>query len=148
MSVKLSALTTKQAVQEWPVISGFLAKGIERACGRLTIDDVFELVRTEKLMVLIAWDPEEKQVYAVFGIEALEFPNKKVFNITLAGGADIDKWGHLYPAFKEIAKTLGFNQMEVSGRAGWKRFLPGTTEVGRIFVEDLEVNSGHQDEDN
>lgn len=135
--IGVSVLTTPQALAAWPLIAPFIEKAIPYAAGRITLESTRDYIAAGKALAIVVWDQESKAILAVMTAEALDFPRKRVFAITLCGGEQIDRWGHIYPALKQIAVNIGFDQIDVSGRAGWKKFLPGATEIGRTFVENL-----------
>ena len=150
-NVKLTVLEKDQAIREWPVIGGFLAKAIPYAAGRWTLDDLRTQVEEGAMMCCVVWDPEEKHIYAVMGCEAEEYPGRRVFSISYCGGEEnsIQEWGHIWEAFVGIARGMGFDQIEVVGRPGWKKICKGTVEYARCYAMDLsrkEDRDGQKEE--
>ena len=135
-TARLTALEGHQALAHWAVISSILEGVIPFTCGRLTLDDIRGAVEREDSMIVIAWDPNLNEVYAVFVCEGEAYPGKKVFNISQCAGRQLEDWVHLYPEMKRLAKTLGFDQIEITGRPGWGRAL-GLKETSRVYIEDL-----------
>lgn len=141
-ATRLSSLDPDQAIAEWDVLATFFEKALTApsVCGRMTLENVKKSVEDGNSKVVIAWDPDPKApvIYAAFLIEANQYPSgKKVFSIALCGGGGVEHWGHLYPDFRRMATELGFDQLEISGRPGWAKFI-GAKEVSRKFVEELK----------
>ncbi len=141
--IKMTNLLPDQAMSIWPVLAGFFEKACVFAAGRQDINDVRDAVAQGQMLVHLIWNPDTKDIYGAVASECFNYPKKKVFSLTMAGGDDIEKWAHLWPAFKHVARELGFEQIEVAGRAGWKKFIPGAREIGRIYIEDL--NDGNEE---
>jgi len=133
---RLTALEGHQAIAHWPVIASILEGVIPYTCGRITLDDIRGSVEREDSMIVIAWDPNLNEVYAVFVCEGEAYPGKKVFNINQCAGRQLEDWIHLYPDMKRLAKALGFEQIEITGRPGWGRAL-GLRETARVYIEEL-----------
>lgn len=136
--IKISNLLPHQAMEMWHVIGPLLDKACFHNAGRQTIDDVYDCVARGQMMIHLVWNPDTEHVYAAIGSEGYFYPRKKVFALTMAGGEHVKLWRHLWPAFKEIGRQLGFEQIEVSGRPGWIKYLPGAREIGRTFIEELD----------
>jgi hypothetical protein len=81
-------------------------------------------------------------IYAVMVWEGWIYPTRKVFSLALCGGESIEAWQHLWPAIKEVARSEGYNQIEILGRRGWARYIPGTEEIATLYAEDLDVEGG------
>ena len=88
-------------------------------------------------MIIIAWKPEKGQVYAAFYCTIEQYMRgRRCFNVSLAGGADIEEWKHLWPDMKEIGRLQGCDHIEATGRPGWGRVL-GLKSHAHLFVENL-----------
>ena len=135
-NAKLSQLPPEDAIAQWPLLAQLLGKADPYCLGRYDAESLREEVESGHTTILVAWDPETRYVYAAFAAEGHEYPGKRVFSIIMAGGENIDKWAHLWPAFRYVAKRMGFEQIQVTGRRGWKKFI-SAPEVGTFFVEDL-----------
>ena len=136
-TVKLSALSKEQSLGNWEAISAMLEKAIPYSCGRITIDDVRQSIEDEMSMVIIGWDPQKGAVYMALTAESEVYKTGvKCMNLNLGGGDSIELWAHLWPELKRMAKSMGFDQIELTGRPGWGRAL-GLRETARTFIEDL-----------
>jgi hypothetical protein len=136
-STKLTALSGEQAIANWSTISGMLEPALKYSEGRVDIDDVRQHVEDEMTMIIIAWNPQTGDVYLAFAAESNHYATGlKTMNLSLAGGNSSGEWRHLWPELKGIAKRLGFDQIELTGRPGWGRVF-GLKEKCRTFIEDL-----------
>ena len=135
-TARLTALDGHQALAHWPVISSILEGVIPYTCGRISLDDIRSSVEREDSMIVIAWDPNLSEVYAVFVCEGEAYPGKTVFNVNQCAGRKLEDWAHLYPDMKRLAKALGFQQIQITGRPGWGRAL-GIKETARVYIEEL-----------
>ena len=138
-ATRLSLLTKDQALAEWDVLSKMFDIAIPRTLGRVTLDTLKANVEEGKGLVVIAWNPDPMApvIHAAFMVEGDGYPSgKKVFSISLCGGSDISEWGHLYPQFRDMASELDFDQIQITGRPGWAKFI-GAKEVSRTFIEEL-----------
>ena len=136
-NARITPMTADQAIAEWDTLSSLFEKVMPRVCGRFGLDDVKDTVARGNALVLLVWDPEEHVIYAAILAEAEIYPSKRVFSLNMCGGEDIEQWGHLFPVIEYIAKKLGYDQIDILGRPGWKKFLPGTTSVLTQFTKDL-----------
>ena len=144
-NVRVTPMSADLAIKEWDVIKSVITKVMDQACGRFTLEDVKERIASGHVMPMMIWDPTTQVIYSVICAEAEEYPLKKVFQLSICAGEDIEEWGHVYPAIKDIARAMGFDQIDIVGRRGWKKFLPGaTTDLG-VFIEDL--NDAEQDQE-
>ena len=135
-TARLTALEGHQALAHWPVIASILEGVIPYTCGRLKLEDIRDSVEREDAFIVLAWDPNQGSVYAVFVCEGEAYPHKKVFNVSQCAGRNLEEWAHLYPDMKRLAKALGFEQIEITGRPGWGRAL-GIKETSRVYIEEL-----------
>jgi len=78
------------------------------------------------------WPAED----AVAVTEVITTPNVKVFNVWLAGGnlatlkamfADMEAWG----------RSIGCRVIQIMGREGWQRALPGMTRSAVVLTKEL-----------
>jgi len=138
--VRASVLSSEQALEGWEQSIGpLLEKSLKYSRGRFDIDDLHSWVAKEEASVMITWDPDIPIIYAAFLLEGSQYPNKKVLSITAAGGDHIEKWVHLFPAFCEVAREMGFNQIEVIGRPGWEKIItdPDSYSTCSMIIKDI-----------
>jgi len=137
--IKLTVLTTQQAVDGWETIVPYLDQVFERSAGRLGPEDTLQAITDGMAEVMLIWDPPASRIYAVIIAEARVYPKRRVMSLGLCGGAHIHLWAEkMWPAMQHVAKKKGFNQLEITGRRGWKRFIPGAEEIATFYAIDLD----------
>jgi hypothetical protein len=137
--IKLSVLSADVAINGWEIISPHLGKVFEHSAGRLDMDDTFEVVKSGMAEVLLVWEPDISRVYAVIVAEARHYPQRKVYSLGLCGGENLPVWAeHIWPALQHVAREKGYDQIEIVGRRGWGRFIPGSKEIATFYAMDLD----------
>ena len=138
-AIKLSVLTTKQSIDNWEILLPYLNPVFAMSAGRLDADDALKQIVDGYADVMLIWDPPAQRIYAVIVAEAKIYPKKKVFCLGLCGGEHIHLWAEkMWPAIQAVAKKRGFDQIEITGRRGWKRFIPGAREIATFYAIDLD----------
>lgn len=144
--IKLSVLSREVAVNGWNVISPFLNRVFDFSAGRLDLEATRKVVEEGLAEVLLVWDPKVSRVYAVIIAEPKIYPGRRVYSLGVCEGSNIHLWAEkIWPALQATAVEQGFDQIEVVGRRGWKRFIPGAEEIATFYAMDLdteEVNDG------
>lgn len=137
--IKLTELTAEQAIEGWELLVPYLEKVFARSAGRIGMKGAYEAVKSGMAGVLLVWDPEIHRIFAVMVAEGKIFPDRRVYSIGLCGGDNLHVWAErIWPALQLVAKQQGFNQIEVVGRRGWKRFIPGAKEIATFYAMDLD----------
>ena len=139
-AIRLTPMNKKQAVDNWEVLAPYLEQVFERSAGRIDAADTLEAIATDMAEVLLIWDPGQFIIYAVIVAEAKIYPQRRVMSLGLCGGAHLPVWaGKIWPVLQDYAREKGFNQIEVTGRRGWKRFIPGAEEIATFYAIDLDT---------
>jgi len=137
--IKLTELTAKQAIDGWELLVPYLEKVFERSAGRIEMEGAKKIVADGLAGVLLIWDPSIHRIYAVIVAEAKIYPDRRVYSIGLFGGEKIELWAErMWPALQQVARAQGFNQIEMVGRRGWGRFIPGAKEIATFYAMDLD----------
>jgi hypothetical protein len=111
------ALSKRDARTDWQRCRNWIKDAVKYNGGTHTIEDIETAIEAGKMQF---W-PGEKCAAVT---ECAEYPRKKVFNITLAGG-DMKELLQMIPSFASFAAYLGASEMAVAGRPGWERILRG-----------------------
>jgi len=142
-NIRLTVMTKEQAIENWDVLQPYLAPVFEMSAGRIDADDALKQIVDDLAEVLLIWDPPAHRIYAVIVAEAKIYPKKRVFCLGLCGGEHIHLWAEkMWPAIQAVARKKGFDQIEVTGRRGWKRFIPGAREIATFYAMDLDKKGG------
>ena len=122
MIAQLSCVDPRQAAQIWP----FVHDGIERAMDRGGMGS-FKTVENDVLcgnaylwLAIDAGHTMASAVTQVFGED-----DRRYCTIVACAGQDWEKWGHLIEGLEQYAKAEGCKYVEICGRPGWLRRLPG-----------------------
>lgn len=99
--------------------------------GLWTLEAVEQEIRAGRA---VFWPMERSAVVT----QIHEHPTGRVLRIWLAGG-NLGELLHFLPAADNYARTQGCKQVEIEGRPGWERVLPGYAKQRVILVKELEV---------
>ncbi|MET1083306.1 MAG: hypothetical protein ABWY12_09710 [Burkholderiales bacterium] len=128
---------------QWKLALGFLHSAIAWTGGRFTPATVLadlELGRSQLWAAV-----EDAQLYAVAVTQILIYPGGESVGVLYLGGVDSERWGDLLTdALLEYARERNCQRLELFGRKGWERKLPGWNLVG-VWLE-KEVDDGRLSE--
>lgn len=137
--IRLTPLTVDQAEAYWPHILPHLMPVFEYSCGRVDADATYDAVMEGMAELLLVWNPDTALIFAVIVGEGRNYPGRKVYSVGLCAGHHLDIWAErVWKGLKKHAVDSGFNQIEVVGRRGWKRFIPGAEEIATFYAMDLD----------
>lgn len=107
----------------WSEISPFLEKGIEYSNGELSIDSILEKINSSQIILITIF--EDGKLIAVVSLEQCTFDTgKRILNIQLAGGENLDQW---FEQIEQIAygfaKQYDCSEVYIVGRKGWAKKL-------------------------
>lgn len=141
VNVRLSVPTAEVFLNDWAVYRPFVELACTRTMGRMNADYVRDEIESESLYPFVVWEMDTGRILAVLVGEGSEYPGQgdgpvRVFSIILCGGVELERWRHLDATFADIAKNLGCQQYEITGRKGWERAL-GRKPALSTFVLDL-----------
>lgn len=111
---------------EWERCREYLAPAVDPTW---TLEAV-ELELRERRAVF--WPMERSAVVT----QVMQYPNGRVLRIWLAGG-DLDELRHFLPAADNYARSEGCVAVEIEGRLGWERVLPGYVKRRVVLVKEL-----------
>lgn len=111
----------------WARNAGYLEPALN---GAFTLDDVRATILAGNATL---WPLERSAVVT----EILEYPAKRVLRIWLAGG-ELSELLAFLPAADNYAHECGCSAIEIDGRKGWARVLPGYTEARVVLTKEIE----------
>ena len=112
---------------EWDRCSNWLQNALDASGNLATLDQVKYLVLTSRAKF---WVGKE----CAFITEILQYPDKKVLNLWLAGG-DLAELLSFEPEVREYAKTRDCEVMMIQGRPGWQKVFKKTSKWVCILDE-------------
>lgn len=140
LKVKATLLTTAQIEGAWPAVKHMIEDALEHGTGRMDADDVLSLLKSGGMGLWVIINEEgTPEVLAALVTEMVDYPQKRVLDLSLMGGRRADLWLHILPQLETFAASAGCQQVQIHGRAGWGR-VTGYPETARVFVK--EVSDG------
>lgn len=109
----------------------WIEAALEYANGTHSIDDIWHGVVAGQYQF---W-PAEK---GCFITEVIDFPQKRVFHVFLAGG-ELRQLRQMVDSLESFANALGCQSIMISGRTGWIRVLRdrGVRPSYQVMVKEL-----------
>lgn len=107
----------------WDQVEPYIAAALARGRGTHTTEDVRKRCRERDAQLWIGIDDG---LAAVMVTEVCVYPRRKVARVWIFAAIDAPSWiendfGHL----EAWAKAEGCSEIEMSGRLGWRKRLPG-----------------------
>jgi hypothetical protein len=112
--------------EAWPNVAPHLARAIAEGDGEMTLDDLKALLAARDAQLWAAVDGEGRTIGAGC-TEIAAYPRRKVCAVFLWGAADgrRGEWRGGLGVVERWARLQGCDAVEVRGRKGWARVLPG-----------------------
>ncbi len=106
----------------WPKVEEYLAKAVDTAKGKLTIDDVRSGIESDLYLLWVVVDGED--IIAAVTTRVINYPTCNGMALDWIGGKRIKEW---MPMANKIvmdhAKSNGCSHLEGYGRAAWTRMI-------------------------
>lgn len=123
----------------WPLAIPHIERVLARGNAMMTLDDVREFVASELMQLWVLWDDRQAKVRGAGVTEICIYPRAKTCICRLFS-ADDDmraQWLPKLGVIEEWAKAKGCDAVEVIGRPGWRRILPGYRQCHVTLRKDL-----------
>lgn len=124
----------------WPLIEPLLQRGIDRVATARTTAQIREGAEVGGRYRLWAIYRREKPLPLLAAAATYAHKTNKglVAVIDTIGGHDMSDWiGPILGEFERLAKANGVSRIEVEGRLGWARALPGYKQMRVIMGKQL-----------
>lgn len=120
----------------WKQVEPFIDAALARGGYRHSLDEVRTKCRDRDAQLWVGLGPSGLEAVAVTEIAA--YPGAKVARVWIFSATDAPDWiaNHL-GAIEEWARAEGCEQLEMSGRLGWQRRLPGWSAREIIMTKEL-----------
>ena len=119
----------------WAHVKPLIDSAAIRSGGRFMADDYFDAIFSQKQQLWLAWGGDE--IVAVCITEIINYPKKRVLNIPVLAGHQIERWVGFLRHIEAWAKSEGCRKIEMSGRKGWRKILDDWLETGVILEKDI-----------
>lgn len=119
----IAAISQKDATSVWHKMAPLIQKGIERGNEEYDIDDIWVgIMEGEYIPIVVIDDDKPLELKAVIIINLILYPKKRVLNIGLSGGFDIDSWlSEFMNVVTRLGHCKGVQSIYIQGRDGWSR---------------------------
>jgi hypothetical protein len=107
----------------WVFVEDYIQKSLDRSGGYADHQDIKDRIKQNLMQLWIAWEEEDRKVYAVGVTEITQYPKYKTLNFRILTGESMEKWTHLIQPIESWAKGEGVTKMEFYTRPGWEKIL-------------------------
>jgi hypothetical protein len=106
----------------WEEVKPLLAKSIDTAHGRYTMDDILKEVVNFQQHLWIVFD--EKEIIAALTTRFMDYPKKRMLAGQFLGGTRIMRWrDDMLVTLENWAKDNNCTGLEMTGRKGFEKVL-------------------------
>ena len=96
----------------WVFVEDYIQKSLDRSGGYADHQDIKDRIKKNLMQLWIAWEEEDRKVYAVGVTEITQYPKYKTLNFRILTGENMEKWTHLIQPIESWAKGEGVTKME------------------------------------
>jgi len=137
MRYALNNIPSKDIDEVWSEAGPILQRALDHM-GRYTLESIYEAIIEHGMQLWLITN--EQEIKAVVVTSVVDYPLKKVLDITFVAGDGAKEWIEFIAAFESIAKEKGCSEIDCSGRKGWGKLLPDYEEMFVGFRRKLEVH--------
>lgn len=120
---RLSGVPLADLDEVWPQVrEGFARLCEKRGDGLWRTEDYERAVRGARMQL---WIVKAEMILAAILTEIVVEPRGKKLRVLMLHGRERRRWLHLLGQLEEWARGIGCDLVEVVGRRGWQRELPG-----------------------
>jgi hypothetical protein len=130
------SLRAPESVRALPPVHREWLRASLREDPRFELDDILADIEQERAQLWAIGD-WGGYVQALIVTRLLWYPRCCALEVHLCGGLDMDRWIHLLDDLEQHARNLGCRFVEVRGRRGWERVLPGYGFRGIALAKEL-----------
>jgi hypothetical protein len=119
-----------------PVLEELFWRVVKRSSGRMTTDDVIELVARQRAKLWLATEGES----VLGGLIAMpvQYSRRKALSVLFIAGQERERWElPMIEMLEEGARRIGCDLLEGLGRRGFARLYPGWQVTGYSLEKDL-----------
>ena len=124
MTWSMTAIPPEGLKPMWPTVAPLLAPAIKRSGGRVTMRDLFSGLSEQRYLLWVVYFVPDVTVQAAFVTRVAEYPSRTLLAVDFAGGSRMRGWvGKVQQTFREYARDMGLDGVEMFGRPGWTEVL-------------------------
>jgi hypothetical protein len=139
MAITLHMIPHHDIRQAWCVAGPLIEKAIKYCHGETTLENLYEDLLNDERKLLTIHDGHEMIAAVILSMNY--FPEKKVCQISFAGGKRMEEWSDQgLPTVERIAREAGADAVYIQGRRGWLRKFRdyGYDERATVIGKDLK----------
>lgn len=102
----------------WKEVRPLVAKALEHDGGKWTPLDIMKAVMKGEFQL---WGAIDGGIKGIGVTRVAQFPQKKVCEMFLVSGKEMDQWDKYLNDIEQWAKSNGCSEISFSGRLGWLR---------------------------
>jgi hypothetical protein len=134
MSAELCCVDPAQVAAIWPHVAHLVRRAMERGrMGRFADVQRDVLGANAYLWLAIA----QGDVLAAAVTQVTQENDHRLCTIVACGGRDFARWGGLIEGLEDYARAEGCARVEIAGRPGWRKRLPGYRLVKVVIRKEL-----------
>lgn len=120
-----------------PMVQGPIEAALVHSDQGYAVDDILSMCVTEEAQLWCAWDTDENEIKGTMVTQLRIFPRRRVCMIWIFSGI-LKECIHLLPEFEDWARGEGCGVVQIQGRRGWIRALPGYHQA--MYVTEKKLN--------
>jgi hypothetical protein len=112
----------------WPHALRFIERALDEGGGHFLAEDVLAALRRREMQLWLLRDRE--RLVGVLVTEIVRWPRRSVCRLVLAGAEEgwREEWLQLRGHLERWARAEGCASIEIYGRPGWARLVPGARQ--------------------
>lgn len=138
--IEIACPSLEQINACWDEISPLIQRACDHSNGELSTDVILRCINEGSLMLVVVY--EDKKLTAAVTFEQTNFETgKRVMNIQVAAGDNVDAWFHQIEQLAEsLAKRYQCDDIYIIGRKGWAKKMKhlGYSEVHTILHREVK----------
>lgn len=136
MSSSVEQITTPEALNAtWLIARQEICQALHRAGDTFDESDLIASIMSGEAQL---WRCGNSACVTEF----VAYPQRTAVRFSWAGG-DLSELQAVEAHVTAMAREQGIDRVEICGRSGWGRVLPGFRETARVFVKDLKVRQSN-----
>ena len=116
----------------WQKVEPLLKPAIDQSGGRYTVDSTRSAITKRDMQLWIAFT-EDGDILAAMTSCITVYPSLTMLAVVHCGGRMMGLWLHSMSQVETWAKEQGCEGVEIAGRAGWEKALPGYAKAGTLI---------------
>ncbi len=121
-NIQVSLVPKEHIKTVWDKVEGYIEQAASQTGGRYDMDDVLDMIMTDKYSLWVAFDPWELKGGTVTCIT--QYPGKKTLTAMFLGGTEGYAWKKaMLATLQKYARDLDCEAIEATGRMGWTKIF-------------------------